>query len=910
MTTQVIKPNGSLGLVGATVVGAGGVSYVATSDLSDATYMVGTANNGWFKQTFQDLTPLAGNQRVRSCQVITRNACSASFVYQSVTYEMTSTLPAGGRSDGTFTVNRGSLSILNITGPVCLFAPLGRPWTEAEVNGIAVYGQWHLNSAGGASFQRIHELSISVEINEQPAVTTPVVTNFNASNPTVTWTYSDADGDLQTYYRIKIFDQATYTTGNFDPATSMAVFDSWEVPGADVTAVLNAQLQNGVTYKAYVKAAQTWVQTVGGSAPPPLGGQQSHIILQTENTQLWWSAWQASAPFTPVLIPPYTPVLTATQLIDDQQTRALLTVSSPVNLLSYDASSFEASLGGWTADTNMAAPTSVTVDASDGTHSMQMSSSAAGNMIAKSGFDALGGPKVGGGKQYTGLASFHAATVGRNVSVGFRWIDITGAAIGADVFGSTVADVTTGTVYTQASVTATAPGNAVQVILLARVAATAGAAEVHRVDKASVAAGASTTWTLGGMTSDPTKFIIERGERVDVRRGTAENWMHPQVASAGTQLKTAGFGFDWDAATQIVTWQRLNKQILTSGETPMGMLHWQPRTAANNFLRFGTWSFWPETDWNMPVVVGQVHIFSCWAWTASGTFTTTPKIEWLNDANDSVNSTSTGVQVTLTTTPQRISFSATCPAGASAARTLITNDGSSATADVYVTRLGWGLGTVPVDGKPARGGSLVWTQVRDYQFPADWVYGIGYGQGETEIFTDFECPHGRPVLYRARNEWFFSTAKITSANSAYVTLNATPPARTMLRSVADPMLFAAVNRNKSLTFHHDEDAQIFHPLGRNANPVKIRDYIGGEDGEFTFITINESQATRLDNLIASSGPLIVNWAQGGRSYVIITGRALAEEMRYFNWCDLDGNTVDPYLRYDVHTLTYLETGMP
>jgi hypothetical protein len=629
--------------------------------------------------------------------------------------------------------------------------------------------------------------------------------------------------------------------------------------------------------------------------------------------QAWYSVWAVSSAFGIVFAAPYTPTLTTSLLSSPLNYRAALTVTAPINLLNSDAASFEGSLGGWVAVTNGAAPTSSTTDAADGTHSLQMSSSAAGDMVYRSPIDGNGQPKVDGLVTYTALVSFHAATAGRSCNAGIRWLSITGTAIGADVYGSNVTDTTGAGVYTQAFCTAAAPGNAVQAEVLAKVQATAAGAEVHRIDKASLAVGSSTTWTPG-VSIDDHVLYLERGDRVSPRRGPADNWAHPQVASAGSQLQDPSYGFKWDITKDLMEWVPLDK-LITSG-APYGMLHWQPRDPASSvtILRLGSSQNTPETDWNFPVVAGSSHAGSFWAWVGTSTLAVTPKIEWLND-DGTVNSTTTGGTPTLTTSPQQITVTGT--GVGSGARLLLQNNTGSNSVDIYVTRIGWGLGTTAVDDKPASGGPLVWTPVRFQENSTAMGSVFAPQQAQTRTFSDFEMAPNRPILYRTRIGVQVAGVSIISPNSAYATLFTTPPTRTMLRSATDPMLACAVYRSDGQAsggptpaFSRRENAAIFDPLGRDGGSIKIRDWVGGEDGELVAVTTSEKQAQRLDELVKSANVLQIQWARGGLSYVLVTARPYDEDVYSVPWIDVDDTVVNPYLLYRVWSISYIETTRP
>jgi hypothetical protein len=167
------------------------------------------------------------------------------------------------------------------------------------------------------------------------------------------------------------------------------------------------------------------------------------------------------------------------------------------NLLAADTAQFEWNavsfpapyMGGWAAVTNCAI-TQSSAQAAEGTKSMAMTSTAAGDMSARTLSGTSGTPVVAG-TQYTELLSFRAAVSPRTCQVIIDWYNAAGALLSSSA-GSGITSSTSA--FTQASSTATAPAGAVTSAVRAYVTATGGASEVQYVDKASLAVGASTTW--------------------------------------------------------------------------------------------------------------------------------------------------------------------------------------------------------------------------------------------------------------------------------------------------------------------------------------------------------------------------------------------------------------------------------
>jgi hypothetical protein len=889
MTIQTLRPNGDVltSGTGAWAITGAATRWQAVSDNSDASFVACTVQKGYFRVSLGNMTTPTATQRIRSVTVRQRNGHSAagggSQTSHCLVYnDAQPTLPPVGSSYFT----RTTTSAVTQTGVTAYTAPGGTAWSSGVVNVIGLQTSAFLATDGSGTFMRVYELYADVDVNEQPTVSGVTVTTFsNNAQPNVAWTYADTDGDPQTAFNVKIFDSATYGSANFDPESSAAAWDSTQITGGDQNATVGASprsyLQNGVTYKAYVKVAHAW--------PGPEGA-------------LWWSTWVASSSFSVTFTIPYTPTLSASLLQDRHSYQALLTTTAPINLLTADNSSFETTVGTWAADTNMGTPTRSLTNPLDGLADMLLSSTAGGTMIAKCNL--VGDtPNVSPGVTYTALASFRAAVSARSVAVGIRWLNVAGGVI-STTFGSTATDGTGG--YVQASYTVAAPALAATAIVVVEVLSTGGAAEQHRVDQVSLAVGSSTSWTPGGFTGAQ-DVIIERGEFCDNARGPAVNWAHQQIASGGSLYQNTN-GFT-PPSTDSVTWEYCDKSI--SDYTPSGMIRWFTQTASTNNVGIAGSAFSDTTQWRFPVVASSTHTLSLWAWVDSGTFATTPRILW-KDSSETTTTTSTGSPVTLTTTPQRITFSVAAPSNAVFAAANITNDNSTTGKAIFFTRVGWGLGSIAVDGFQSRNyNGVQWLMVNNINDAANNAtdMAVGSDTGQTILSHDNELPSLRPVLYRARQQTVYSGSTLTSSNSTYVTLYGTELPVTILRSVTQPLLSVAVDRRMAVSYATVEDSVIYHPIGANGAPIKIRDWIGGEDGQLIVITTTEAQVARLRAVVYSSDVMEILWHQGGKSYVLITGWDIAEVMTEKDFCDADGYT-NTDLRYDAYSLTFVETAAP
>jgi len=865
-----LRPDGTPSQTGGiSGVGGGVTVHGATSDNNDTTGVKATTEGAWARCNLTDYTVAAGT-RVKTAQVrahIARTSADLGHYQQALLYLYDPVYGSTGVSNwkGTATAS----PVVTVTGALET-ALAGREFTTALLTRMQLGVYWRL--LGSVEWLEVRELYVDLDVRNRPAVTSVTVTGATSTTrPTVTAAYT-TDTDPATRYRVKVFSSAQYGAGNFNPATSAATWDSGEVLSDAVLVTVGIDLVNSVTYKAYGAIAQDWTGTPDAQ---------------------WWSDWSAAAAvssaFTISLIPPAAPSLSVSGVTGVPGYRAQLDVTAPVNLLTGDNASFETSLGQWVAHANCSI-SRVSTDAADGTWSMQMSSTAGGDMAARSGASAFVAVKAGA--QVTALASFRAAVSARSCAAGVRWLNAAGGEISI-VYGSSVTDGTGG--YTQAAATLTAPGTAVTAEVVAKVIATGGAAEIHRVDKCDIHAGAATVWTPGGSGSQT--LVLERGERVAPGRGGAENWAHPDVASAGSVRRVPSYGFKiaGDGGADRLDWEFLDRDIPGA---PAGMVHWQTRSGAAAGLVIGTWPYGgdAETEWQFPIVAGQAHIVSYWVWVGSGTLTLTPKIEWMADDVTTIASTSTGGTFVATTTPTLFSYSATAPAsGASSAHAVLTNAGAVATADVYVTKVGWGLGSVPVEDRPPSGGPLAWSGVRFAEQASPAGFNFGFNTGQRAGVGDAECPAARPVLYRARQIVTLSGQVVSSANSAYATVYLAPPARTILRDVHHPERAVVVGMAPGDERAVAEDAQVFHPLGRDGRPVKVRDWLSGHDGSWAMTVFSDAELAALEALLASPTELLTQHSEGGRTYLLVTGYSSTR-----------------VVRSALHrvSVSYLETGRP
>jgi hypothetical protein len=247
MTTTVLRPNAS---VSGTATGAGSV-HAALSDNSDSSYVtpiaevqMGTvAMSGGVTKTLRARARVAVTSGSHISSNILRNAATGSpwtagIISNAGTSSLSSTSPVQ-LVGSTVAVNLSQAEVDSLT----MFAAGINPLSFAVENNTAI---------------RAYEFYADLVWVAKPVVAVDAVSDpYPATTVPITWENTlDADGAGQVRYWAKAFTAAQYGAGGFDPETSSAFFDS----GDTVSSALGTSvgpLSNGVTFRVYVKVAQT-----------------------------------------------------------------------------------------------------------------------------------------------------------------------------------------------------------------------------------------------------------------------------------------------------------------------------------------------------------------------------------------------------------------------------------------------------------------------------------------------------------------------------------------------------------------------------------------------------------------------------------------------------------------------------
>jgi hypothetical protein len=489
MATYTLRPNANWNNASAfTISGGSGSVHAALSDSSDSTYITRTSTTvpASYEAEFGTQT-LAATEKVAyvnlrargtigttgnielSLGVITdRNGRTVSY---SVPYSKADTL---------------ALSTLD-TALKLTSAPNGQAWTQTLIDNLVV--KFTDNATASGDRAGLYELYVDVITTTQPSVTVtaPSGTITDTTFPSVTWTYSDADGDPQNAYEIKVFDTATYGGGTFSADTSTPTVTTGIVTSSNNGQTLEADLADGTTYRAYVRVAQ---------------------LLNGSN---YFSDW-AYSEFTIDVDAPATPLITS--FYDTEIGAVTVTVFGRTNILSPNQASLETNTTGWGAVTNCAIARS-TAQASAGSASLELTASASGDMVAST--TTATKFAVSANQKFSAIADFRAGTSARTVQVGIRYLTSTGSTI-STTYGTGVTD--SSSAWTTAQATVLAPPTATHAQVFVKVT-TAGSGEVHYVDKIGFHSGDTPVFTRGGFTNF--MFDVERSEDAGVTYSSVRN---------------------------------------------------------------------------------------------------------------------------------------------------------------------------------------------------------------------------------------------------------------------------------------------------------------------------------------------------------------------------------------------------
>lgn len=240
MTVVTVRPNATTANTG-TVTGAAS-AHAALSDNSDSSYVT-LASGDEFVVGLADVTIPATavvkaiSTRIR-CLRISGGGSTFAILSTGVPRSYTGDAQVTWTSPTTITIIQTSA----VSGEAD--ATIDAATLEIEASGLVTV--------------RVHEAYVDVTYVAQATTVVTVGGTITDTNfPSVSWVNTlDSDGGAQTRYEVKVFTDAQYGAGGFDPDTSTP-FDTSGIVDSAAASWAPATAQPDDTYRAYVRVAQT-----------------------------------------------------------------------------------------------------------------------------------------------------------------------------------------------------------------------------------------------------------------------------------------------------------------------------------------------------------------------------------------------------------------------------------------------------------------------------------------------------------------------------------------------------------------------------------------------------------------------------------------------------------------------------
>lgn len=349
--------------------------------------------------------------------------------------------------------------------------PLGLPWDIHRINKLICQVFSY-----SPMFDCIRVYKVFVEINykARPTVTVDAPTGTVLTpSPVISWTYSQADGDLQASAEYKIFTAIQAAESSFNPSKTDPVYRA-TVTG-DTTSVTLPTSLNADTYHAYVRvysvfgAKSSWEsREFGVQGPTPGIPAEDNTVFGTSGTP------------TIAVVP------------DSFRSSVALTLRNTSNLLAVQQADFETSTDGLeyvTVNCSFSRDTSVYYA---GVASGKMTATTAATMSAGTTYI-----RCAPDTPVTARGQYRAETTGRAVQTQIHFYDDSYTYI-SQTNSSGITD--SSSTWKEDVVTATSPSTTKWVRVLGQVTSPA-AGESHHMDHVGLMYGTNTLWSDGGHTS-------------------------------------------------------------------------------------------------------------------------------------------------------------------------------------------------------------------------------------------------------------------------------------------------------------------------------------------------------------------------------------------------------------------------
>lgn len=422
--------------------------------------------------------------------------------------------------------------------------PLGHPWDIHRLNKfMCQVFTYH------AVLQcvRVYKLWAVVNYRARPTVTVdaPSGTQLTPS-PVISWTYAQADGDLQASAQYKVFTGIQVADSTFNPSTTDPVYQA-TVTG-DTTSVTLPTSLNADTYHAYVRVVSAF------GARSEWVGREFSVVGPTPGVPVEDNTVFGGPGTGTVAVVP-----------DSFRSSVALTLRNTSNILSVQQADFETSTDGLeytTINCGIVRDTSVYYA---GVASGKMTGGASGTYSVLSTFVRCA-PDI----PVTVRAQFRAAATARTVNTRILFYD--------DQFTEQLSDTLTATATDSASTwtETVGTGTSPSVTKWARVqleVTGAASGEVHHVDHVGLMPGTNTPWNDGGHAS---RNILDAFSAT-AEDPTQTNWV-AGVGSTVSRVTPPGIG-GHGLQTKRITYDGITPSLAFRATG----VNWNSTSTATNF---------------------------------------------------------------------------------------------------------------------------------------------------------------------------------------------------------------------------------------------------------------------------------------------------------------------------------------
>lgn len=323
MTITTVRPSSTVAAPAPWALFGAASHHAAHADASDATLSEATAgNSAALVMELGDIAAPAANQRIAQCRFRLRAKAINQTAADLRVRPYDPTTGKFGAEDRWTTIPQ---TYTDLVGAWRGFDPGPAEWTAAVVNRIreslANYSStWSVDVA--ASY-----FDVDVRTRPTAAVTAPTGVVSTTTQPTVTITYTDVDGDPAVAAHVFVYSAAEYGAAGFvpgqrptyglDPAQTVGPCtwykDVGAFSGGSVNVPVEVPLVNGTSYRAYA------------------------IVGKSFTTGVWFSDFAFSA-FTITLTPPTAPTSAVTyDAVNHAYSLAVSTAAPPAGATAYSA---------------------------------------------------------------------------------------------------------------------------------------------------------------------------------------------------------------------------------------------------------------------------------------------------------------------------------------------------------------------------------------------------------------------------------------------------------------------------------------------------------------------------------------------------------------------------------------------